>query len=168
MSTPEATTTPPAAEVAPEEAAPGMIAKVKMSLSDYAAKYELDKKYEAVVAYEEEKKAATIETYESLKASTLEKLEATKAAINEKVVEPYVAPAAEYVAETASATDAKVRETAAATTKYTYDTTLTAYENVASFLFKMQCALGSRTKPAPEETAAEDEPAAEPAAVAAV
>jgi len=110
MSTPEATTTPPAAEAAPEEAAPGMIAKVKMSLSDYAVKYELDKKYEAVVAYEEEKKAATIETYESLKASTLEKLEATKAAINEKVVEPYVAPAAEYVAETASATDAKVRE----------------------------------------------------------
>ena len=58
--------------------------------------------------------------------------------------------------------------TTAATTKYTYDTTLTAYENVASFLFKMQCALGSRTKPAPEETAAEDEPAAEPAAGAAV
>ena len=162
MATPE--TTP--SEPAPEAEAHGVIDKVKMSLSDYAVKYELDKKRDAVIAWEEEKKAMTLEKIESIKATTLEKYEATKALVNEKVVEPYVTPATEYVVETASATDAKVRETASATATYTYDTTMTAYENVAALLFKWQCALGSRSKPAPEETATEAEAPAEPLAAA--
>ena len=111
-------------------------------VTDYAA--ELDASVNARTAYKSK--------YADGKDYVLKTYEQTKTQVNEYAVEPTTTYAAEtytYVGDRAGAAKGYTLETYDSAKTYTYDTSMSAYENVQAVVAKVTLVMGSR-KPAPE------------------
>jgi len=140
MSSPEAAAPP--ADATMYEKALTRLQSTRASVTDYAA--ELDASVDARTAYKSK--------YADGKDYVLKTYEQTKTQVNEYAVEPTTTYATEtytYVGDRAGAAKGYTLETYDSAKTYTYDTSMSAYENVQAVVAKVTLVMGSR-KPAPE------------------